>query len=344
MIGERIRLAREACLLTQSDLAEVANVSQGTLSDIEAGAVVSPSKIVVERIAAATLYPVSFFYAGALPDLPEGHYRKRKKGTVKATKQIRAQARQVLEIVQRSEDALHLPPVRLEPVASMSGGLEAVEAVAAAVRASLGVGARDPIPNLIRAAERAGVVVARLPTEMTDHDGFSAWPDYGLGGRPLLAISAGHPGDRDRFTVAHELGHLILHTLRGTTIEPGPAEQEANRFAGALLIPRDAARDAMHPPVTLRVLMGVKATFGTSIAMSAQRALDLRLITRDHFVSLRKQLSARGWTHDEPVEVPQERPILIANILDYMAGSGGSTAERATRVAMPMFTFRALAG
>lgn len=339
MIGERVRLAREASRMTQQELADLAEISQGTVSDMEAGRVLEPSPEVVAAIASATLYPVSFFYLGPLPDLPEGHYRRRKRGTSKVGKQVRAQVRQVVELVQRAEPDLKLPPVTIEPCREF-GGLEDIETVACNVRQTLGLGSRDPIPNLTRAVERSGVVVVRLPTVMEDHDGFSVWPDFPLGGRPIIALMLGHTGDRDRFTIGHELGHIYLHTLRGGT-EPSRAEAEANRFAGAILIPEEAANDAMRPPVTLRVLMAIKATFGISIAMAAKRALDLNLITHDHYVSLQKQLSARGWRQEEPVEVGSENPLLIAKTFDLLAGKG-TIMQRATRISMPLFAFQAI--
>ena len=144
------------------------------------------------------------------------------------------------------------------------------------------------IPNLTRAVERAGVLVVRFPGTIKDHDSYASWPDFSLGGRPVIALTGGHPGDRDRFNVGHELGHLLLHTLRPNT-DPREAEAEANRFAGALLLPRRSAAAALRRPITLRVLMGVKATYGISIAMGAQRARDLELISKAQFVSLRCQ-------------------------------------------------------
>jgi Zn-dependent peptidase ImmA (M78 family)/transcriptional regulator with XRE-family HTH domain len=340
VIGERVKLAREASRFTQQELAARANVSQAALSEIEAGRVMNPLDETVAKIAEATQFPVRFFYRGPLPDLPDGHYRRLARGTSKVEKQIRAQVRHIVEIVQESEQLLRLPHVMIEPV-HVSDGLDAIEAVASDVRAKLGLGSGDPIPNLTRAVERAGVIVVRLPGEMPDHDSFSAWPDYSLEGRPVLALTGGHPGDRDRFNEGHELGHLVLHTLR-PNIDHKQAEEEANRFAGALLIPADSAREAMHQPVTLRVLMGVKATYGVSIAMAAQRALDLQLISRPQFVSLRKQLSARRWTKVEPVEVSPEKPLLISKIIANLAGEG-STKEKAARLSMPAFSFRSLA-
>lgn len=340
MIGERVRLARQARRLTQMQLADAARIPQERISDIERGFITDPPLEWIQKISRATLYPVSFFYLGPLPDLPEGNYRKLKRGSAKITDQVRAEVRQVLEVVQKAEGMLRLPPVNLEPVRSVPADLQEIEAIATSTRQALGVGRRDPIPNLMRAIERAGVVVIELPSEMEDHDGFSAWPDYGLDGRPIIAVSKGGPGDRTRATVAHELGHILFHTLRPST-PPNIAEKEAWRFAGALMLPAETARMLLRPPITLSVLRSAKAVTGMSIGMNAQRALDLQLLSSDQYVSLRKQLSVRGWNRNEPVQVEVERPLLIKKIVAKLAGEG-TVAQRAERLGLPPFALNSL--
>ncbi len=339
MMGERVRLAREASRLTQSALAAAAGVSQGTISDIESGRIATPAESVIDGIARATAYPVTFFLRGPLPDMPDGHYRKLNRGTAQVSRQIRAQVRQVVELVQEAEKIIRLPRVAFEPIDDLEE-IESIEAIAAQARDRLGVDRAGPIANLTRAAERAGVIVVGISGEMVDHDGYSTWPNPMLGGRPIVALATGASGDRSRFNIAHELGHLILHTARPDT-DPPKAENEAHRFAGALLLPAAVARQALRPPVTLRVLMNVKASYGISIAASAQRAHDLRIIDKDHFVSLRKQLSARRWTKVEPVEVASEHPQLIRKTLELMAGAG-SSLDRARRLGLPVFQYRSL--
>jgi len=341
MMGERVKLAREARQLTQTQLASAAGISQGSLSDVEKGRIAQPSREIVAAIARATTFPLSFFHLGPLPDFPEGNYRKLRRGTTKTAAQVRAEVRQLAEVVLRAEQLVTLPPVVIEPIRQLND-LEEVENSASEVRVVFRVGRLDPISNMTRAIERSGIVVVPLATEIEDHSGFSAWPDFGLEGRPIIAICRGYSGDHDRFTLAHEVGHLVLHTLR-MKIDHACAEREANRFAGALLLPADAAREAMPAPITLRVLMDVKARYGLSIAASAQRALDLGLIGNNHFVSLRKQMSTRGWNKEEPVEVATEQPVVIKKAIRVMAGDHGSLRDQAERSATPPQTLRALA-
>lgn len=340
MISERVRHAREFCNLTQTALAELAGVTQSKVSEIEGSRQLATPED-VQRIATATGFPVEFFHAGPLPDLPDGNFRRLKRGKARVTRQVRAQTRQIVELVQRAESAVRMPPVRLSPVTTLTS-LDDLEAIAAEFREEAGVGQRDPIPNLTRAVERAGVVVAGLPNEIPDHYGFSAWPDFGLGGRPIVVFAREGSGDRQRWTIAHELGHLLLHSpSRDDEMALEAAEKEASRFAGALLLPREMAVDAMRPPLTLTTLAHVKATFGASIGTCAHRARDLGLISEQRFVSLRKQMTSRGWHRHEPVDVPPEQPLLIRKVLD-LVGHGDSVSSRADSVRLPAFAYRAL--
>ena len=343
MIGLRVRLARETCKFTQKELAELSGVPIGTLSSIESGRTQNPSDEFIERFAAATSFPHSFFKLGPLPDVPDGHFRRLKKGRAKDTKRVRAQVRLISEIVQRADRELNLPLVTIRPISHRESRIDLldIEDMATELRGYIGVDDHSPLSNVIRAAERSGVIVARLPNDFPDHDGYSVWPDQGLDGRPIIAISSGCPGDRDRASVAHEIAHLFLHTVR-SRLDYDVAEREAWLLAGAILLPKSAAESLFKPPVTLRVLLAAKAAYGVSVGLAAQRALDLSLITRPHFVSIRKQMSSRGWNRSEPGKVPSEKPVLIKKIVERLAGTG-SVRERADRLHTHYFLVSALA-
>ena len=77
----------------------------------------------------------------------------------------------------------------------------------------------------------------------------------GPGKRPIIGINEDHPKPRQRFSVAHELGHFLLHSgdqlhvdrggqyqikLRNEESSKGidPEEKEANAFAAELLMPQ----------------------------------------------------------------------------------------------------------
>ncbi len=336
MIGERVRHARYYHGWSQGQMAALIGVTQPAISQIEKTSMVSDEHL--NKIAEVTQFAPWWFTQGALPDLPEGtlRFRKRASSRKRDDETVRAHVRQALEIIDHLEAKVRFPIVRIEPVAaSWVFNDDAVEGLAQDMRERLGVGPSDPIPNLVRAVERAGIAVLGSARDIERHDAASYWPD--LLGRPVICYSRGVPGDRQRFNIAHELGHLVMHQSRS----PVDAEVEAHRFAGALLLSRQCAIDEVPTPVTLRGLAHVKARWGISIAALIKRCLDLRLIDSAKRTSLEKQLSARGWRRQEPVHVPEERPSLINKAIGAALGES-RTSTVANAFGIPVLAVRDL--
>jgi Zn-dependent peptidase ImmA (M78 family) len=116
---------------------------------------------------------------------------------------------------------------------------------------------------------------------------------------------------------AHELGHLILHTFRPRNPD---AEGEANRFAAALLVPKDRAETGISDRLSLAGYARLKATWGVSIQTLIMRGSTLGLVSEVRKRSLFVQLSQQGWRKKEPVLVGQERPLLLWTLLSRRFG------------------------
>lgn len=118
--------------------------------------------------------------------------------------------------------------------------------------------------------------------------------------------------------LAHETGHLVLHrSLQG---ELKGIDQEANRFAAALLLPKAAMLQEIVPPVTLTSLAELKPRWGVSIQALIYRARDLGIITDRQFRYLFEQLSRRGWRKQEPLAIPVERPRAVRKMAEILYG------------------------
>lgn len=332
MIGERVRLVREYLSMTQQGLAKAAHVTQPAISQIEKGGPVADETL--RAIAAATGYDAEFFRRGALPDLPELSLRYRKRASSRRSddKRVRAHCRQGIELIDQLEQQAQLPPVALDPT---RGDIDDddIEALAVSIRHQLGIGPDDPVPNVMRAIERGGVVVFGASVNLDKHDAVSVWPNFPIG-RPVVCYTRGWPGDRQRLSIAHEVGHLVLHQTR--TVEAERAETEAFRFGAAFLIPKEAAIEAIEAPVTLRSLAWAKSKWGISIAALVRRGHDLRIIDTRRYQSLMKQLSARGWRKKEPVDVPVEQPALLPKMLRLAYGTDRPAAVAASTGLSPL--------
>ncbi len=196
----------------------------------------------------------------------------------------------------------------------------AIEEFAEEVRAAADIGEGAAVGNAIRAAERLGCVVLPLSDELGRHLGMSHYIDN----TPYIRVSRARsnvPGDRQRFTVAHELGHLSLHAeVRPpeTADDARRIEAQAHRFAGAFLTPRHALLEDLEAQggrVTLTTLSQLKSNWGVAIKMLVVRLKQLEVIGDEQSTSLYKQISKRGWNTGEPVPVSNESAIWLDRAL-----------------------------
>ena len=164
-----------------------------------------------------------------------------------------------------------------------------------------------PVSSLTGWLEGAGCLIVERDFGTERVDGLSQWVDD----HPILLINAHMPTDRKRLTLAHELGHLVLHTQ-----DIGEdSEREANRFAAEFLMPAEVIRPQLRN-VTLGKLVDLKRTWGVSIQALIERAYHLELLPAPRRTSFYKQLSAKGWRKQEPgsSELAPESPQLSYQI------------------------------
>lgn len=216
-----------------------------------------------------------------------------------------------------------------------------VTVAAAVTRAALGLEADQPIGYLTHELERAGVAVVvrpdRLPRDgdgdglervepvVEKHLGCSCWTG-GFNERPLIVLRKVASWERTRWTLAHETGHLVMHT--GDITEE--MEDEAHRFAAELLAPRDVIAGALPAHITLHSLVELKSTWGISIGGLVRHLFDSGLITEQRKDMLQRQLYTRKnpdtnstWGRTEPGwdDRKPEQPRLLSRWADRGFGT-----------------------
>ena len=119
-------------------------------------------------------------------------------------------------------------------------------------------------------------------------------------------------GDRQRFALAHELGHLVLHEHIPCEID---RELACNRFAGLFLVPNLKVKEALgdrRRSLSIYELYMLKHEYGLSIAGWAHRASDLGILSLPEHHQLRTSMSECGWNQVEPgIPYPPESPCLF---------------------------------
>lgn len=316
--GELIGLRRRMLSLSQSELATMAGVSQGTLSKVEQG-IKPAAPDLVARLAQALRCRESFFYQSEREyGPPMSAHPMFRKGASIGQKVI---DRTIAELnVRIAHLRMLLAPIELEPelpfptydLCDFQGN---PEAVADNVRRAW-LMPRGPIRSLTEYVERAGCLVVQCEMDAAKIDGVS----YRIPGLPpIIFLNRDQPADRMRFSLAHELGHLVMHTI------PSPKmEQEANQFASALLMP---AAD-IGPEVsglTVEKAAYMKPVWRVSMAALIYRASELGRIDKYKAEYLWRQMTAKGFRQREPagLDFSREETSLVDAMVNHIVKDMG---------------------
>ncbi|MBD3610189.1 MAG: ImmA/IrrE family metallo-endopeptidase [Gammaproteobacteria bacterium] len=299
MIGERIERARQAAGLSLRALAEQVDLSAMAISKYERNEV-TPGSDVMLRLAEAMGVRVEYFFRQDTVELQNVEFRKH-------AALSKAEERQILADVQDRLERWHDLDDIFPPSAEMKfklpkglpqqiGDLGDIEAIAIKLRDHWELG-HNPIPDLIDTLEENGIRVIVTPYIGKERfDGLSAK----VNDMPVIAIGSEWPGDRQRFTLAHELGHLILH---GRLSEELNEEKACDRFAGAFLVPGEVVIEALGSKrkwLEPRELLLLKLEYGLSIGGWTYRARDMGVLDKTTHGKFYGFLRKQGWDKQEP--------------------------------------------
>lgn len=327
--GERVKQARELRGLTQVKLAEKISVHPSEIGQIETGRI-TPGNDVLQKIAFQVGFPLSFFEQPASIEFPFGSllYRARAAITKKERCEVYQYSRIFYEVVSRLERN-----IRNEIPSCLPRIDDTPKNAAVQTRSIFGLSPDTPVNNLISTIERNGVLIMALPTSTRKIDAFSVWVQD-RGKRPVIVIiNNSAPGDRLRFSIAHELGHLVLHQVMDGNV--AMLEKEANIFASEFLMPEDAMFKELVNPVTLTSLMYLKERWKVSIQALMLRALRLEIISPRQYKYLMYQLNNRDWRRQEPVDIQIEKPRFVGQIAEMLYGIPIDYKRIATHMNLP---------
>lgn len=306
-----LRLARQRKQLSQIDAATKLGIEQSLLSRIENGLVEAREDILGR---ASDLYevPMSFFFLtdpiyGAPVSVHPMWRRKadvsgREMDAVVAELNFRVfHLRRLLEGAEYVH-ATDIPRLDIEDYGDP-------ERVAGLLRAHWKV-PEGPMRDLTLLVERAGIIVAYSPLSGASISGVTFAPP---GVPPLIVLNSDQSADRLRFTLAHELGHMVMHRF------PTPKmEDEANDFASALLLPaKEISPNFFGRRVDLGLLAALKTEWKVSMQSLLMRATRLGFVSHNQAQYLWRQISARGFRLREPPELdfPAEKPTVLESLL-----------------------------
>lgn len=307
----RLRVARLFRGLNQTELGELIGVSHQFVAYLETGQR-HPTPLATEAIADCLGFKPSFFFGGAIEEFRDEECFFRKQSTpVSVKSRVLAHGSLFGALVDYFDAVLRLPAPNAPTIRVHTN--EEIERASERCRMSWGLGVDLPIANLVRAVERAGVVVTRFQGHASTIDAFSR-----IHARCIIVLNTDKgSGTRSNYDLAHEVGHLVMHNGE----HPGSSEMEsqADRFASALLLPRAGfvrefprPRREHWPKAYWDSLFRMKTEWRASVPAIIRRAFDLGMINAAAYHRAYKYMSAQGWLKGgEPVPIKADEPELV---------------------------------
>ncbi len=311
-IGERLKGARMRAGLSLRDLAKQVDVSAQAISKYERGLDV-PSSTVLIRLAKALRVRVEALMRPTQISLSQPSYRSHTSLLARDEKAIQSKVQDwlerylVVETLVESQGKFSYPNIRREITS-----LNDAERVARELRETWQLGL-DPIENLIEVLEQCGIKVGMV--EGTHHfDALTLWANDMI---PVIVVKREVSGDRQRLSIAHELGHLML--VMPKKWDRKDIEKAAYRFGGAFLVPDAAAIQELgehRQRLDLYELHLLKHKYGMSMQAWIMRAHDLGIISDATASNLYRQFRSEGWHREEPGDkFPSEKPDRMERLL-----------------------------
>ena len=337
MIGDRLKRAREGLGLSLRDLeASIQGlVTAQAIGKYERGEMMPGSTVLLALAKALNVSP-EYLLSERQIELAGVDFRKAPQAGAKEERAVQAA---VLDQVERYLELEELVPgsesVWMAPDGAefVIRSIEEAEPAADALREKWSLGI-DPIPNLAELLEDKGikVIALRLPENVSGSKAFVR--RLGRQDVPVIVVNQAHNGERQRFSLAHELAHLVLNFVGLSDVEQ---EKAADRFAGAFLMAKEMmlrALGAHRKSISLGELAELKKIFKVSIASLAVRCSQIGVLAKASYGRLWGQLRNLGWNSlgsNEPyqfeAEVPQRMERMCLRAVAEEAISESRAAE-----------------
>ena len=334
MIGKRLKLARAAAGLSLRDLAERIDnrVSAQQIGKYERDEDV-PGSAVLIALSHALGVSVDYLVGDQEMVLEGVEFRKKQITSKKEQAQIQAKALHLIERYLMVEEILGLPSAEWDkPREAPFPVVEIGEADRAAqyLREHWNLGI-DPIPNLVELLEERGIKVLVVDSD-ENIDGLAAQVRRSRGEPvPVIVIRHGVHGERQRFNLAHELGHMVMDVQGDDKFR----EKAAHRFAGAFLMPAEGLWSNVgrhRSSIGWGELFALKKLYGASVQAITYRCQDLGVFPPVLSQKLFREFSRLGFRsapNYEPDHLPEEKAGRFDRLC-YRALAEGAISEPKT--------------
>ena len=333
-IGSRLRQAREAKELTITALAELLELSKQAISQYENGSK-TPNPNTLDNISELLKFPKTFFMRPLKKEKPNTiFFRSMSAATKRERIRVKHKLGWLKEIVDYLREFIYLKELMIPDFGigdPLKLSMQEIEDMATACRRFWNL--RDnPISNIMVLFENYGFIVTYGMLEADKLDALSEWdtrentPYIYLGADKETAV-------RSKFDICHEVGHMVMHRainerMFANTTNFKIIEEQANRFAGAFLLPEGTFLEDLYQP-SLDAFWMLKEKWKVSIELMIMRCRNLGIIDADEYRRLWINLGRRGWRKKEPLDnsLPIEKPKFLSRSIKLLIEEGLQTKQ-----------------
>lgn len=289
-----LTLARETRGITQAELADKTTISKTSIHRLEKGTQeVTPEML--DEISKALNYPHSFFYQKADVAPLALSYRKRDNVPAKELSMIEATINAHLLSIEQLFTAGKFPETNIPLLDVLK--YHTPEKCAAQLRKAWNV-PHGPIENLSKVIEKNGIMLISFDFGTDRVDGRFG---MALDKFPVIITNKRLLGDRQRFTLAYQLGHIVMHQYTSPGFERD-LSHEANLFAAEFLMPEKDIKNDLQE-LSLPKLAMLKKKWKVSMQSLVYRAEDIGQITERQKFTLMQLFNQQNIRRREPKEL-----------------------------------------
>lgn len=289
--------AREFRGYTQTEFSKsIEGLSQSNLSKFEKGFDVLSDKT-IDKMIEKLKFPRKFFSKKIFNTLEISHYRKKTTLTKKKVQEFELMCQIIGSVIDEMEQSLDWIDFNFSLLNFEEGYTP--EIIANTARRHLGLDKDQPVKDIFNLLESNGIIIYEIEAD-EKIDGVSFLSKKGY---PIIIINKNFSNDRKRFTLAHELGHILMHySFTIPKYRESEVEKEANRFASEFLMPKDAIINQLYN-LKLSELGQLKSYWLTSMRSIIYKAFELNCITKERYTYFNIEFSRLGYNKKEPISV-----------------------------------------
>lgn len=319
----RLSIARKRRMLNKKGFAEKIGVAQHTVIRWEKGNTDAPTRENVEAFAKTLGFPVEFFYQPDIDEALDASFRNQTTMSAAHRDAALAAGSMGFLISDWVEERFALPEINVPDLS-----LYEPEMAARMLRQEWGLGER-PISNMLQLLESKGVRVFSLAENTLAINAYSLWRK----GKPYVFLNTIKSAEASRFDAAHELCHLVCH--QDGQMTGREAEDQANKFASAFLMPRADVLATIPRARSIEQLIKAKARWRVSVAALNYRLHKLGVTSDWSFRDLCIELAKRGYNKQEPAGIEREKSVVWQKVLKALWAEKTTQAHIARDLFIP---------